>query len=110
MAAVDRYGLPGNPRGSLGDEELHAVDDVRRLSQPPHGDARHQLPLALLAVALPLPLGRRIGADEARSDAVDRDAERPELVRHLPGEPDLGRLRAGVCLDPRLADAPAGCG
>jgi hypothetical protein len=29
MAAVDREDLPGDPRGSLGREELHAVGDVR---------------------------------------------------------------------------------
>ena len=74
------------------------------------GDARDELALAFLAVALPLPLGRRVGQDEAGGDAVHRDAERPELVRHLPGEPDLAGLRAGVGLDPGPADAQAGGG
>src|ERR1700689_5816231 len=107
MSTINRDRLPGYPRRTLGDEEQHAVGDVLGLSQSPHGDALHQLALALLAVALPLPLGRRVGEDEPGSDAVDRDAERTELVRHLPGEPDLARLRAGVGLDAGQADAAA---
>ena len=75
---------------------------------PPGGNARHQFPLARLAVARPLPLGRRVGQDEAGRDAVDRDTERPQFVRHLPGEPDLAGLGAGVRLDPGQADGAPG--
>src|SRR5579864_7779651 len=99
MTTVDRDRLAGYPRGTVRHEELHAVGDVRGAAQPAHRDALHQLLLALLAVAVPLPLRGRVGEDEPGRYAVDRDAELPELVRHLPGEPDLGRLGAGVGLD-----------
>src|SRR5580692_2938221 len=107
MSTINRDRLPGHPRGPLGYEELHAVGDVLGFAEPARRYALHQLPLALLAVALPLPLGRGVGQDEPGSDAVHGDAERPELVRHLPGEPDLAGLRAGVGLDTGQADAAA---
>src|SRR5579872_2131817 len=107
-ATVDRDRLPGDPGGPLRHEELHAVGDVRRVTQAPGGDALDQEALPLLAVALPLALAGRVGPDESRCDAVDRDPERPELLGHLPGEPDLARLRAGVGLDPGLADGQPG--
>ena len=71
-------------------------------------DPLDERPLALGAVRLPLALGRRVGADESRRDVVHRNAPRAELVRELPGEPDLRRLRGGVRLDAREADAEAG--
>ena len=67
-----------------------------------------QLALPVGAVAVPLNLGRRVGQDEPRRDAVDRDPERAQLVGHLPGEADLARLGAGVGLDAGLAGAQAG--
>src|SRR5215469_8415303 len=108
MTTVDRDRLAGHPGGPLADEEPHAIGDVRGFAEAPHGDPLDKLPLARLAVAGPLPLGRRVGQDEAGRYAVDRDAERPELVRHLPGEPDLAGLGAGVRLDPGQAHGAPG--
>ena len=63
--------------------------------------------LPLLAVRLPLPLGRRVGAHEAGRDVVDRDAPRAELMRQLPGEADLRGLGRRVGLDAGQADPQA---
>src|ERR1700735_3380678 len=68
-ATVNRDRLPGDPGGPLRHEELHPVGDVGRVAQAPGGDALDQVPLPLLAVALPLELGGRVGPDEARRDA-----------------------------------------
>ena len=57
---------------------------------------------------LPLPLGRGVGADEARRDAVDGDPEGPELVGQLAGQADLAGLGAGIGLDAGEADAQPG--
>src|SRR6266704_3232170 len=108
IAAVNRDRLPGHPGGLLGGEEQHAVGDVGGLAQPAHRDAVDQCPLAVGAVALPLPDAGRVRQHEAGGDAVDRDPERAELACHLAGEADLGGLRAGVGLDPGLADAEPG--
>src|SRR5260370_31144640 len=59
-------------------------------------------------MAVPLPLGGRVGKDEAGGDEVGGDHERAEFVRHLPGEADLAGCRAGVGLDARLAYGQAG--
>ena len=58
-----------------------------------------------VAVRLPLPLGRRVRAHEAGRDVVDGDAPRPELVRELPRQSDLRRLRRRVRLNAGEADA-----
>src|SRR5262245_21391211 len=99
MAAVDRERLPGHPRRLFGDEEEDAVRDVPGLAEPPGRDALQQRALSLLAVALPLRDARRVREDEPGRDAVDRDPEGAELVRGLPREPDLARLRTRVRLD-----------
>src|SRR6516164_1166908 len=108
MATVDRDRLPGYPGRPLADEEPHSIGYVSGLAEAPHGDPPDERPLARLAVAGPLPLGGRVVQDEAGRDAVDRDAETPELVGHLPGEPDLAGLGAGVRLDPGQADGAPG--
>ena len=107
-ATVDGDDLAGDPARTLRGEELHAVGDVLGLAQPPQRDAGHQVTLAVLAVAGPLPLGGRVGQDEAGTDAVHRDAEGPQLVGHLPGEAELARLGAGVGLDAGLAHGQRG--
>ena len=71
-------------------------------------DVLQQRPLAVGAVAVPLGLGGRVGEHEPRRDAVDGDAERAQLVGHLPGEADLAGLRRGVGLDAGEADAAPG--
>src|ERR1700751_5037218 len=108
MTTVDRDGLPGHPGGLLADEEPHAVGDVLGPAEAARGDPLDQRPLARLAVAGPLPLGGGVGQDEAGRDAVYRDAEPAKLVRHLPGEPDLAGLGAGIRLDPGQADGARG--
>ena len=111
MSTINRDRLPGHPRGRARRRRTaRRWRCPRRCPSRRSGDALHQLGLALLAVALPLPLGRRVGQDEPGSDAVDRDAERAELVRHLPGEADLAGLGAGVGLDAGQADAAARSG
>ena len=64
--------------------------------------------LAVLAHRLPLPLGGRVGADEARRDVVDGDVPGPELMGELARQPDLPGLGAGIGLDAGEADAEAG--
>ena len=71
-------------------------------------DAIDQRALPVLAVRLPLPLGRRVRAHEAGRDVVDGDAPRPELVGELAREADLRRLRRRVGLDAGEADAEPG--
>ena len=77
---------------------------------PAGRDVLEQGLLAVLAVAVPLRLGGRVREHESGCDAVDGDAERPQLVCHLPGEADLAGLGRGVGLDAGEADAAAGPG
>ncbi len=70
-------------------------------------DAFDQQALALGAVGLPLLPGRRVGQHESRRHAVDRDAERAELVAELARQADQARLGRGIGLDAGLADAEA---
>ena len=103
-----RQHLAGDPAGIVGREEQHAVGDVVGRAEPLQRDAIDERALALLAVRLPLPLGRRVGAHEARRDVVDGDAPRPELVGELAREADLRRLGRRVGLDAGQADAQPG--
>src|SRR5205085_948508 len=59
------------------------------------------------SVRLPLAFRRRVRANESRRDVVDGDVPWSQLVRELPGEPDLCRLRRGVRLDAGEADSEA---
>src|SRR5580698_890571 len=68
-SAVDRDDLAGDPGRRRRGEEPDAVGDVGGIAQAPHGDARHQRPLPVRAVAPPLLLGGRVGPDEAGRDA-----------------------------------------
>src|SRR5579859_4594586 len=83
MSAINRERLAGDPGRLLGDKKEHTVRHVLRLPEPPGRDLLDQRPLAPLAVALPLPLGRRVGEHEAGRDGVDGDPEPAELVRGL---------------------------
>src|SRR3954464_5753352 len=107
MAAIDRDHLPGDPRGLLGDEEEDAVRDVLGLAETPRGDVAEHRALPRLAVALPLADARRVREGDPGRDAVHRYPERAELVRGLPREANLARLRARIGLDSGEADAPA---
>src|SRR5579862_2176646 len=42
MTTINRDRLTGDPGCSFGAKELHAVGDVPRRPEPPHGDALHQ--------------------------------------------------------------------
>ena len=84
LTPIDRQNLPGNPARTVRREEQNAVRDVFRRAKPLERDAFHELALPFFTVGLPLPLGGRIRADEARRDVVDRNSPRPELVRELP--------------------------
>ena len=92
----------------IGGEEHHHRGDVVGRAEPLQRDVLKQPLLALLAHRLPLPLGGRIGADEARRDVVDGDVPRPELVRELARQADLPGLGAGIGLDAGQADAETG--
>src|ERR1043165_7825290 len=100
--------LPGDPASVGRGEEQHAVGDVFRSAEPFQRDVLNELALAFGPVRLPLLLGRRVRAHEARRDVVDRNSPRTELVRELPREPDLRRLGGRVRLDARETDAAPG--
>ena len=52
--------------------------------------------LTRLAISRPLPFSRRVRQHEPRRDRIDRNVPRPQLMRQLPGEPNLPRL--GACI------------
>src|SRR6516165_10194528 len=84
FTAVDCQHLASDKTGQIRCEEHHRIGDVLRRTQPLHRDALNERLLPVLAVALPLLLGSRVGSHETRRNAVDGYAERPELVRQLP--------------------------
>src|SRR5207245_9157526 len=104
-AAAEQEHLPGDPRGSRGDEEPNAVGDVLGTSETPQRDPLDEAPLPFLAVAFPLPLGRWIRADDAGRDAVHRDSVRSKLVGRLARVAAMSVIRDRVGLDDVLADA-----
>ena len=93
-----------NPPGVLRRKEQHRVRDVRRGAELVQRDPRDHLLLPFGTVGVPLLLGIRVRANEARRDAVDRDPERPELVGELSRESNLTRFGRRVYLDARQAD------
>src|SRR5215472_5891709 len=74
---VDRQDLSADPTRMIRGEEQYTVGDVARRPESPHGDPIDERALALRAVRLPLPFGRRVRSHEPGRDAVDRDAPRP---------------------------------
>src|SRR5262245_19964372 len=76
--SIDRQHLAGDPAGIVRGEEHHGVSDILRRAEALQRNGLHQLALPDLTVGFPLPLGGRVGTDEARSDVVDRDAPRTQ--------------------------------
>src|SRR5947209_9271085 len=109
-ATVDAEHLAGTPAGVVGGEEQDAVGDVLGGTGTLEGRALDQRLLALRPVRLPLAFGGRIAAHEARSDVVDGDPPRAQLLGKLPRQSDLPCLGARVGLNPRQAGAPARSG
>src|SRR5262245_45266343 len=104
LASIDAQHLAGDPAGIVRGEEQDRMGDVLGAAETLQRDRVDQAALTFLAIGLPLPLGRRVGADEARRHIVDRDAPGPEFVGELPGQADLRRLGGGVGLDAGQAD------
>src|SRR5215211_7415252 len=96
LAAVDRQHLPCNPARALRCEEQYTVRNVLRRTEPLERNSVDQRALTLLAIRLPLSLRRGVRPHEAGGNVVHGDTPRPELVRELSREPDLGRLRGRI--------------
>src|SRR3984893_10677230 len=81
---VEHDGLTGEKARAVGDDPRHAVGDVLHGTEAAHrrgGDQlRHRRLVAAPQSALDVEAGG-VGGDEARVDAVDGDAVRPELAR-----------------------------
>ena len=108
LASVHAQHLAGDPAGIVRGEEQHGMGDVLGRAQALQRDRLDEALLPLLAIGLPLPLRRRIGADEAGRDIVDGDAPGAELMGELARQADLRRLGRGIGLDAGQADAEAG--
>src|SRR5579883_1204555 len=81
LPAAHRQHLAGDPAGIVGGEEEDGMGDIGGRAEAAERDTFDEALLPFGAVGLPLLLGRRVGAHEAGSDAVDGDAEGAELVR-----------------------------
>ena len=100
--------LAGDPAGERGGEEQHAHWRCRRAAEPPSAIDSEQPRLPIGAGGVPLPLGRRIGAHEARRHVVDRDVPGPSSCASWRVRPICAGLGRGIGLDAGQADAEPG--
>ena len=92
-AAVDHENLSGDKGGGVGRQIDGRADQFLRLAEASHGGAHQEF---LAAIALVEQLLIEGGAEDSRSDAIDRDTPRAPLDGKRLGERGDGGLGGGV--------------
>ena len=97
--AIDREGLPGNPRGMVRGEKHNTASNIFRGAESLERDSIYQRLLSLCTTSLPLAFGVGVGPHETGRDAVDGNVPRAQLMSELARQADHGGFGGGIGLD-----------